>query len=287
MAILTDMLEVVHWLTRIKVVPRAADGMEVTETERNRGWDMQSRLKMPVLARAWQMLLKGLEEARFAPSTRQAAEMILIRLAFTSSLPTPDEALKRDDLEQSFKNSPIPPATLAPSFDPTVPKLMKRTRSSVDVEATVVESISDVTSGSGEKEAQEAPVNRSYESFIDIVVLAGTVGEFVLKAHLENEVHVITFEPGHIEFRPSKAAPPNLAEKLNNFLNEHTDLRWIVRVSGQDGSPTIMETRVEGQELLKAEAAKHPLVQSVINAFPGAKLTDVNPINNKPDAEER
>ena len=70
-------------------------------------------------------------------------------------------------------------------------------------------------------------------------------------------------------------------------MNEHTDLRWIVRVSGQDGSPTIMETRVEGQELLKAEAAKHPLVQSVIDAFPGAKLTDVNPINNKPDAEER
>ena len=97
MAILEDMLEIVHWLTRIKVVPEAVHDSDVPEMERNRGMDMEARLKMPVLARAWQMLLKGLQEVRFAPSARQAAEMLLIRLAYTAMLPTPDDALKSWD----------------------------------------------------------------------------------------------------------------------------------------------------------------------------------------------
>lgn len=95
LAILEDLLEITHWLTRIKVVPAAADAPEVPEIERVRGRHMGSRLSMAALARSWQMLLKGLAEVRLAPSPIQAAEMILVRLAHTSELPTPEEAIRR------------------------------------------------------------------------------------------------------------------------------------------------------------------------------------------------
>ena len=95
LAILEDLLEITHWLTRIKVVPAAADAPEVPEIERVRGRDMESRLTMAALARSWQMLLKGLSEVRMAPSPIQAAEMILVRLAHTAELPTPEEAIRR------------------------------------------------------------------------------------------------------------------------------------------------------------------------------------------------
>ena len=92
--VLEDMLELTHWLTRIKVVPGAADAFGVPEAERVRGGEMAERLSMAAVARAWQMLLKGLGEVRLAPRPEQAAEMILVRLAFASGLPTPAEALK-------------------------------------------------------------------------------------------------------------------------------------------------------------------------------------------------
>ncbi|MFQ5620109.1 MAG: DNA polymerase III subunit gamma/tau, partial [Rhodospirillales bacterium] len=92
--VLEDMLELTHWLTRIKVVPGAADAFGVPEAERVRGGEMADRLSMAAVARAWQMLLKGLGEVRLAPRPEQAAEMILVRLAFASGLPTPAEALK-------------------------------------------------------------------------------------------------------------------------------------------------------------------------------------------------
>ena len=49
---------------------------------------------MADITRAWQMLLKGLSEARIAPSPLHAAEMLLIRLAYAAQLPSPAEALE-------------------------------------------------------------------------------------------------------------------------------------------------------------------------------------------------
>ncbi|MDP6174857.1 MAG: DNA polymerase III subunit gamma/tau, partial [Rhodospirillales bacterium] len=78
--ILGDLLEITHWLTRIKVVPEAAEGRPVSEMDRRRGTDMAGKLAMGDLARAWQMLLKGLGEAQMAPSPVRAVEMVLVRL---------------------------------------------------------------------------------------------------------------------------------------------------------------------------------------------------------------
>ena len=95
LAILEDLLDITHWLTRIKVVPSAAQATEVPEIERVKGRDLEGRLTMATLARCWQMLLKGLDEVRLAPSPIQAAEMIIVRLAHTAELPTPEEAIRK------------------------------------------------------------------------------------------------------------------------------------------------------------------------------------------------
>ena len=129
LTILEDMLEITHWLTRIKVVPEAADGAEVPEIERVRGKDLESRLSMAVLARAWQMLLKGIAEVRHAPSPVQAAEMVLVRLAHVSELPTPEEAIRalenggRDkaSADASTTGAPVSAAAAAPPAPPAPP----------------------------------------------------------------------------------------------------------------------------------------------------------------------
>ncbi|MCH8000911.1 MAG: DNA polymerase III subunit gamma/tau, partial [Proteobacteria bacterium] len=93
--VLQDLLEISHFVTRAKLVPETLEGAGVPETERVRGGDMAERLSLPVLARAWQVLLKGLGETRGAPARLQAAEMVLIRLAYASALPSPAELIER------------------------------------------------------------------------------------------------------------------------------------------------------------------------------------------------
>ncbi|MDA0241320.1 MAG: DNA polymerase III subunit gamma/tau, partial [Proteobacteria bacterium] len=70
--LLRDLLEIVHWLTRVKAVPTALDGAAVAEIDRVRGKEMTESLSMAALTRAWQMLLKGLQEAQSSPVPIQA-----------------------------------------------------------------------------------------------------------------------------------------------------------------------------------------------------------------------
>ena len=87
--VLQDLLELVHTLTRLKSIPGLRDSAELPEAERTRGARLADRLTVPALARAWQMLLKGVGEVETAPDRRAAAEMVLIRLCHVADLPSP------------------------------------------------------------------------------------------------------------------------------------------------------------------------------------------------------
>ncbi|MGB1025482.1 MAG: hypothetical protein ACPGYL_02900, partial [Rhodospirillaceae bacterium] len=93
-AVLRDLLELVHRLTRIKAAPDSMADAAVPEAERTRGVEMAGALTLSLLNRAWQILLNGLQETRAAPMPLQAVEMVLIRFAYASALPSPEDALK-------------------------------------------------------------------------------------------------------------------------------------------------------------------------------------------------
>src|SRR5436190_13315732 len=90
--ILQDLLELTHWVTRLKVAPDAAAAS--ADSERAQGQAMAAKLSMASLTRAWMLLMKGLQETLSAPSPLRAAEMALIRLCYAADLPSPSDAIK-------------------------------------------------------------------------------------------------------------------------------------------------------------------------------------------------
>ena len=270
-AILQDMLEFTHTLTRAKLVPETLTAPGVPEAERVRGQHMADALSLPVLARVWQMLLKGLDEARSAPATLQAAEMVLIRLAYAADLPTPADVVAR--LRDAPASAPTPAATSAP----------------VVSKSTVAVSSEQVPTGappSGGPRAALAPQPILHEvsepealkpgptSFSEVVALVRAHKENMLANHLDTDVHLVRFEAGHIELRPSEQAPRNLAGRLGDFLLEATGVRWIVSVSQSPGEPPLREQARTRETALREAALAHPLVQAAMRTFPGAKLID-------------
>ena len=69
--------------------------MSLTPDERTRGADLAQKLGLRALTRAWQILFKGLSEIGQAGNGLQAAEMVLIRLAYAADLPSPDELIAK------------------------------------------------------------------------------------------------------------------------------------------------------------------------------------------------
>ncbi len=119
-AILGDLLEITHFLTRTKVVPASLEAPGVPEIERVRGKEMAKDLGMAALARAWQMLLKGLDEVGRAPSPIHAAEMVLVRPAHSADLPSPEEAIRKlvDGAAGASSAGTAPGSTSTETADP-------------------------------------------------------------------------------------------------------------------------------------------------------------------------
>ncbi len=52
-------------MTRLKVAPQGGGDAARSEAEHQRGLEFAKAIAMPHLARAWQMLLKGLKEVEY------------------------------------------------------------------------------------------------------------------------------------------------------------------------------------------------------------------------------
>jgi DNA polymerase-3 subunit gamma/tau len=112
-------------------------------------------------------------------------------------------------------------------------------------------------------------------SFAEVVALFDRQREMLLRSHLVSNVHLVSFEPGRIEFRPTEAAPRDLANRLGQLLGEWTGMRWVIAVSQAAGAPTLAQQEAERESLLRNEVVAHPLVRAVLEAFPGATIASV------------
>ena len=89
--IINDLLELVHWLSRLVITPEVSDEVGVSQIDKEKGLELSKKLTMPELSQTWQILLKGYQELQNHDMPQIVAEMILIKLAFAAELPTIDE----------------------------------------------------------------------------------------------------------------------------------------------------------------------------------------------------
>jgi DNA polymerase III subunit gamma/tau len=106
--------------------------------------------------------------------------------------------------------------------------------------------------------------------------------EGILYGQLASCLHLVRFEAGHIEFRPTADAPRDLSTRLGQFLLEETGQRWLISVSREPGEPTIRQQAETRKAARLAEVAANPLVQATLALFPGASIDKI--IDPEPEA---
>ncbi len=262
--VLQDLLDAVFWVTRIKTAPAVAEAAYTPETERLRGGEMAGKLAMASLTRAWQLLLKGVSEVQMAPNPLQAAQMVLVRLAYAAELPPPATLVRQ--LSEDGAAAAAAPAAPAPT----------RTDGPASAAVAGSETMAQpapVAAPAAEPDA-EAPQPTSFNEVVDLFRLRR---EMILHSNLVNNVHLVKFEPGRIEIRPTEHAPRDLFSRVMGMLNEWTGRRWIVSVSSATGEATLGEQAAAAERQLYDEAESDEMVRAVKSAFPGARVTKITP----------
>ena len=283
--VLQDLLQLTHWLTRIKLSPAAADGQGISQMDRERGLSLAETLSVPTLGRTWQLLLKGLSEVQSLPSSAQAAEMVLIRLAYMADLPSPAD-LVRSLKDNPASATPAPQATATPSPALAPPQASQddggaRMAGGMGAHVAMPQQapIADPDPAPPIQEMQPTPLadeqSTGLQSFEQIVAMFEERREGILHATLVHHVHLVRFESGHIALRTEPEAPSDLATRVSKFLSEWTGDQWLVSLSEEAGDPTIREQLDDKEAARRGRATAHPLVQAALEAFPGATVEAV------------
>jgi DNA polymerase-3 subunit gamma/tau len=258
---------------------------------------------MPLLARLWQMLLKGLEETGKAPNPFAAAEMVLIRIAHTADLPPPDEIIRAlggasDARRQGERPAPASKAGAAatasadarPAAGAAAGLGTERPGSeTLDAETLDSENPGDfdfssdgppddeANDGDGTRAAPGPAVSqRALNTFDDVVALAGDRRDAKLRVALEEHVSLVRFDgpAGTIDLFLLPGALAGLGNDLREKLNKWTGRRWIVALSKTPGARPIGEARREREAQQLAALKRHPAVAAVLEAFPGAEIAN-------------
>ncbi|WP_299354973.1 DNA polymerase III subunit gamma/tau [uncultured Shimia sp.] len=264
MAVLRDLAEVTHWVSVVKITPDAAKDPTISPDERSRGQFMADKLPMRILTRMWQMLLKALEEVGAAPNAMMAAEMAIIRLTHVADLPSPEELVRK------LQDTPPPPPSGGPGGG--VP-------ASGPADGSQAYSTTQVAGGPGGTVTALAPQTETalarFATFDHVIELIRKNRDAKLLMDIEADMRLVSYRPGRIEFVPTDKAPSDLAQRLGSRLQSWTGNRWAVIVVSDGGGETIVEKRNAAENALKGEAADHPMVKAVFDAFPKAKIISI------------
>ena len=295
-AVLTDLAEFNHLVTRLRFVPEAASDATLSEDERRRGGAFAEKLSVRVLSRTWQMLLKGIPEVQSSNRPVSAAEMVLIRIAHAADLPTLDEALK------SLENGGTAAAVLAPEArngggfpasggnggsggSAALPQARLSTGGAA---GQTMRRLEPAPAAEAPPRAERAPdpgpqvPEVRLASLADIAALADANRDMAFKVLLKRCVRLVHIEPGRLDISLTDVAPKTLMGDLTRKLQDWTGRRWVVSLSREEGSATLAEEENARRETALMDARSDPAVAAILERFPGATIIDVR----IPDAPE-
>ena len=271
--ILNDLLEVAHWLTRLKVTPDTGTDALVSEAERTQGGEMAKALAMPVLTRAWQMLLKGLGEVRVAPSPISAAEMVLIRLAYSANLPNPADLVKQikdgnakasADSSASLSRTPVS-GHATTSLSTNQGQAARQENATRGVQTSQVLAFNQNEGAATPKH----PLPITFEKMIDLFT-AEKRGQ--IATALKDRVRVVDYTPGKMTLNIDSGLPNTFLMDVKVCLKEWTGQDWLISLARSGGGETVQEKEKVAIKQRRSEAMDVPIVKALYDLYPDVKL---------------
>ena len=246
--IISSLGEIIHELTVLKVSNDQNDNLLLGPENFSKLIALQENLDVKKLSRFWQMILKANEEIKNSFNPYSALEMVTIRMAYVSDLPSPEEIINFVETDDQNKKK----------------KLTKK--------VTEEKALNQNPSG---KEQNFFTV----KSFEDIIEIAGKNKNLILKKFLQEDVRLVSFETGHININTPNGNE-EIIKDLIAKLYEWTEQRWVINVSAKQGEDTILEKQKQKQDDIIDELSNTEEMQKVLEAFPESKITSVNKIEN-------
>ena len=117
-------------------------------------------------------------------------------------------------------------------------------------------------------------------SFQDLIDQANKEKEVELKFDLERNVKLVSFNKGKIDISFNEKLNQNFIKSLTEKLLLWTGERWVISLSKNNVAKSIYEQNMEKKSSKLEEFKKSDLALQIEEAFPDAKLINIQEENN-------
>ena len=244
MLILQDMIDITHLLAKVKILPEFINDATLSETDR----EMCKKLctaPISILSKIWQMLIKGVSEIQYASVQIDALEMILMRVAYSASLPSPADLLK----ELKKKSA-----------------LNKKSVSTVQETSNGVQVVSEIA------ESNDVVI---LDSITDMLKLMAAKKQPLLMFDVKHKLTFKEFSHGRMHIAVDVDTDKDLVARLRQFLETETARRWAIEIDYEPLGETLAD--IESRQISgdKKNISEYPLVRAILSEFNGAKIETV------------
>jgi len=244
LSLLKDLIALTHLIAKVKLVPSFVNDSSVSEAEREFCNKISPDVSIAVLSKIWQMMIKGINEIQVSPVQIDALEMILIRIAYSASLPTPYELLN-DVKKNSNLNVHVPEIKQSNSQIYTTPPIMTDEKKII------------------------APTFTKTE---ELITFLEKNKHPLLVYSLKHDVCIKEFVDGSIKMTISDKIHPDFITNFHKILLETTGKNWIIDATNGILGETIADKENLAIEREQRNVMEYPLVKAIMAEFKGAKI---------------
>ena len=252
--ILQDLINITHDVAKIKIIPGLLNTAGYSEVEKQAFTDLSSSCSLAILSKIWQMLIKGISEINMAPSAVEALEMILLRIAYSASLPTPYEILNEVKKKSEINEMP-------------------QLSSAVEKKNNIMPSGENTTTLA---EPQEK--NENFEIFNtegEILAYLEKTKQALIEFSIKNYVSIKDFSNGRIVMNIAAEINQDFIANLQKVLYKATGKKWELEIDKGELGETIASVENAAAEAKKKSVSEYPLVKKILEEFRGARIETV------------
>ena len=255
--IFDEMLNIVHFITQMKIAPELKNEQYIPELERTRGQEISSKISMTSLGMVWQVLFKGYEELQSGYHLFQHGEMIILRLIHLYDGPNPDDLIKKYSTSNIEENN-----------------VFNKKKDELNIgennQANIIKNI--------EQKSTNIKGIISVKSYRHFVELFYKNKEAILHTNLYNNVKLISFKEGEIEINSSSISDKHFNRTIAKLISKWTGRIWQVSSSTSNLGQSLYEEDLIQEQKEIDQMKDDQEVKKLLDSFPGIKIHSITNI---------
>jgi len=270
---LNDILEVLYLFSRrINLGPIEKD-MTISEAEVKMVDEYSKNIDMQDIGLFWQLTIKTIDDLRIVGNENLTLEMYIMQLVHLKNIETKKE-ISHNNIEndgnlkqKSLVGENMKEENLETNLSTQVKNQLKNTD---QIKKNPIKNLSPEIS----------KTKIEITSFQNLIDQANKEKEVELKFDLERNVKLVNFNKGKIDISFNEKLNQSFIKNLTEKLLLWTGERWIISLSKNNDAKSIYEQNMEKKSSKLEEFKKSDLVRQIEEAFPDAKIADIQEENN-------